>query len=77
MSGHTWVEIRDREDVTDTHVEEAADCREGLYGGVPLTWDEVISRVEGRNEDWGSSMDSPAIRELQRRTRLLLKERGG
>ncbi len=77
MSDRTYVEIRDASDVTDAHVEEAADCREGLYGGEPLTWLEVIDRVEGRDEDWGSDMSSPAVKELQRRTRLLLKEREG
>ena len=70
-----WTEIREAKDVTPAHIEEAADMREGLYGGYPLSWDDVISRLEGYREDWGSEMDSPAIKHLQREVRRLLRER--
>lgn len=68
-------EIRLASDVTEAHIEEAADCREGLYGGVPLDWHDTIAQVEGRDEDWGDSMESEAIRYLQRETRKRLRER--
>ena len=70
-----WVEIREAEDVTADHINEAADMREGLYGGDPLPWSEVIDKLEGYREDWGDKMDSPAIKHLQREVRKLLRER--
>lgn len=74
---HEYVEIRTAEDVTPAHIEAAADMREGIYGGIPLSWGEVIDKLEGYREDWGSEMDSPAIKHLQREVRKLLKEREG
>ena len=69
-------EIRDRQDVTDDHVEEAADMREGMYGGERLDWDDIIDKLERNSgEDWGSEATSPAIIELKRRVRALLRER--
>jgi hypothetical protein len=67
--------IRTAEDVTAAHIETAADCREGLYGGEKLSWLEVIDRVEASDEDWGSDMTSPAIKHLQREVRRVLSER--
>lgn len=69
--------IRESADVTEAHIEDAADMREGLYGGVPSTWTEVIDRLESDREDWGSDMLSPAILHLQRETRRVLRERRG
>lgn len=70
-------EIRTADDVTDDHIETAADCREGLYGGEKLDWLETIDWIEGRDEDWGSDMESPAIKHLQREVRRVLRERQG
>lgn len=70
-----WIEIRTAEDVTPAHISEAADMREGLYGGSPLSWSEVIDKLEGYREDWGSDMESPAIKHLQREVRRVLRER--
>jgi len=64
-------------DVTDAHIETAADCREGLYGGEKLPWLEVIDRVEASDEDWGSDMSSPAIKHLKREVAKILRERQG
>jgi hypothetical protein len=69
-------EIREPGDVTEAHIEEAAEMRDGIYGGVPLDWHEVIYKLETLDEDWGDSMESPAIKHLQREVRKLLKERG-
>lgn len=73
---YEWTEIRTAEDVTSEHIEEAADMREGQYGGTPLNWGEIIDKLEGGYEDWGSSIDSPAIRFLKRETNRVLRERG-
>ena len=69
------MDIRTVEDVTAGHIEEAADMRGGLYGGKPLSWMEVIDKLEGYDDDWGSSMESPAIKYLQREVRRELRER--
>lgn len=68
-------EIREAGDVTEAHIEEAADLREGLYGGERVPWNEVIDRIEASDEDWGTTMDSPAIKHLQRETNRVLRER--
>lgn len=65
--------IRNPADVTADHIEDAASMRAGEYGGEPLSWDEVIDRIESGDEDWGNSMDSPAIKHLQREVRKLLR----
>jgi hypothetical protein len=65
-----WKKIRFAGDVTDDHVAEAKDMRDGLYGDGPLPWDEVIDRIEAADEDWGDSMESKAIKELKRRVRI-------
>ena len=65
-------EIRFASDITEEHVQEAADMRSGLYGGEVLSWDDVIDRLESSDEDWGNSMDSEAIKALKRRVRVLL-----
>lgn len=70
-----YKEIREPGDVTQAHIEEAAEMREGIYGGVPLDWQEVIDRLETSDEDWGSSMESSAIKYLQKEVRKLLRER--
>ena len=69
-----YLEIREASDVTEAHIAEAMDCRSGLYGGDRLSWDETISRIEGYREDWGSSMESPAIRYLKREVNKRLRE---
>jgi len=68
-------EIKDAADVTPAHIEEAADMREGQYGGYPLPWEEIIDRLQTYDEEWGSTMDSPAIKYLQSETRRVLRER--
>ncbi len=73
--GSGYREIRQESDVTAEHIEEAADLREGLYGGEPVSWYETIDRIEASGEDWGQSMDTPAIKYLQRETRRVLRER--
>lgn len=67
--------IRVPTDVTEAHIQEAADMREGLYGDRRLPWEEVIDRLEGYTEDWGDQMDSPAIRYLQQQVRRELRGR--
>jgi hypothetical protein len=67
-------EIRQAIDISPEHIEEAASMRAGEYGGEVLTWDEVIDRLErGSDEDWGTAMDSPAIKHLQREVRARLR----
>ena len=67
MSEITYREIRKAEDVTEEHVTAAIELRSVEYGGAMLTWSEVIDQLEryGRDEDWGSSMESEAIRYLR------------
>ena len=70
-----WKEIREPSDVTQAHIEEAADMRQGAYGGVRLSWNDVIDKLEASDEDWGSDMTSPAITHLKRETNKLVRER--
>jgi hypothetical protein len=57
-------------DITDRHVSDAVLMRDGLFGGEPLPWVEIIDRLElTLNEDWGSDTESAAIQELKRRVR--------
>jgi hypothetical protein len=67
-------EIREPEDVTEANIEEAVEMRQGIYGGVPLSWEDVIYRLETSDEDWGSSMESPAIKHLQKEVRRRIRE---
>lgn len=63
-----YKDIRTADDITDDHVQEAADARQGAYGDRPATWEEVIDRLEKwSGEDWGTDMHSEAIRALKRR----------
>jgi hypothetical protein len=69
-------QIRNASDITDIHVQGAIDMRDGLYGGEPLPWPDVIERLENNSgEDWGSDWNSPAIRELKRRVRAATGDR--
>lgn len=71
-----WNEIREAADVTEAHIEEAVDMRSGLYGGVKLPWQDVISQLESGDDDWGDSMESPAIKHLQREVNRRIRENG-
>jgi hypothetical protein len=66
-------EIREPQDVTPDHIEDATSMRAGEYGGEVIPWDDVIDRLESSGEDWGSSLDSPAIKHLQREVRSALR----
>jgi hypothetical protein len=67
--------IREAADVTDDHVEQAASSRAGEFGGQPESWADTIDRLEQwSGEDWCSSFDSAAIKELKRRVAALLRE---
>lgn len=73
-----YKDIRLAADITDEHVQAAADEREGWQGEPPTRWTDVIDRLErDSGEDWGSDPDSEAIRELKRRVRLELYARRG
>ena len=67
--------IETAEDITQQHINDAADMRESEYGGRHLTWEEVIYKLETSTEDWGDSMESPAIKHLQKEVKKVLKER--
>lgn len=65
--------IRTAADVTADHIEDAAAMRAGEYGGEPLSWEDVIDKLEQADEDWGTSMTSDAIKYLQREVRAALR----
>lgn len=67
-------QIKEASDVTPEMIEEAADMRSGLYGGYRLGWGEIVDRLETSDTDWGSSMESPAIKHLQRSVRERLRK---
>ncbi len=67
-------EIKNPEDVTEDHIAEAVDLRSGLYGGVPASWFDTIAHIESSQEDWGSDMDSLAIKHLQKEVRKRLRD---
>lgn len=74
MNGNTYRMIIRAEDVTQAHIDEAVDCRSGAYGGEAMPWPDVIDRIEASGEDWGSDMDSEAIRHLKKEVRNAMRE---
>ena len=69
-------------DVTPEIVEAAYAYAESPMGGRMLDWEEIWDRTDGlrldsgQTLDWGGTLDTPAMRKVQREVRRLLKERG-
>lgn len=83
MTGRPGREVRTAADVTEQDIVDACDMREPLHGenyDKPMPWDEVIYKLEsydhatGTYVDWGSSMDSEAIKYLKREVNRRMKE---
>lgn len=81
MSEERWTEVRTAADVTEEILELLMDEAEaqGLGGHGPIEWEDVLDPVEGlelrdgSRIDFGSSLDSPAIRKIKREVRARLR----
>lgn len=82
MQENTDYSPREAADVTDEIIEMAYGYCDAPMGGHMLSWEEVWDRTDGarldngQRLDWGNSLDTPAMRKVQREVRRLLKERG-
>ena len=65
--------ITETADVTDDIVDYAIDTADGFFPpGEPIDWSDLIDRMESVGADglnFGNSMESPAIRKIQRAVR--------
>lgn len=70
-----FVNIRTEDDVTDAHLDAARGFAEQSdTDGEPLTKEDLIdyldgSWVDGKVEDWGSDLESPAIEKVYKEAR--------
>lgn len=62
--------ITQASDVDDKILEKAEDISDSYYADGPVDWEDFINYMErGTELDFGLSMDSPAIRKIQRHIR--------
>ena len=80
--GATWTAVVAKEDVTQEVFDLVWGVIEGWYdsGDRRIDWEDVFERTEasvladGSLLDWGPEIGSPAMREVQRRVRKLIRE---
>lgn len=66
--------VIEREDLTEDVLRLAEDISDGFYpDGEPIDWYNFIDRMEMSGYDFGSSMESPAIKGLKAHVRKFRK----
>jgi hypothetical protein len=69
-------EITKAEHVTEAVLDEVWSIVEGWYLNSPIDWEDVYARIEKYNDDidFGTEIDTPAMRKIQRIVRQWKRE---
>ena len=82
MTSGRWTEVVTKDDVTGEVFDLVWGVVEGWYdsGDRRIDWEDVFDRTDGARMndgsllDWGGEVDTPAMREVKRLVRKLIRE---